>query len=265
CPRLPIVLCLQHIIHAEGMKLCRPYRTECFIRGLIPGAAPDGLPQAIELSCAFSADLVSWTPRRTAGNLARPMLVRQTMKLCRPYRAESFTRGLIPGAAPDGLPQAIELSCAFSADRVSRTPRWDRRESCPPDARATNNEIVPSLQDGVFYLQHKINRKDPPPLGHGFAFALGCQLSCAYSTKSTRKAGNCAAPTGRNVLLGALYLGRRLPACPRLLNCPAPSAQISCPGRLAGNAGILARPMLVRQARGTEGELCSSPRSTALP
>src|SRR5690606_31198630 len=104
CPRLPIVLCLQHIIHAEGMKLCRPYRTECFIRGLIPGAAPDGLPQAIELSCAFSADLVSWTPRRTAGNLARPMLVRQTMKLCRPYRAESFTRGLIPGAAPDGLP-----------------------------------------------------------------------------------------------------------------------------------------------------------------
>src|SRR5690606_28573998 len=92
CPRLPIVLCLQHIIHAEGMKLCRP------------------------------------------------------------YRAESFTRGLIPGAAPDGLPQAIELSCAFSADRVSRTPRWDRRESCPPDARATNNEIVPSLQDGVFYL-----------------------------------------------------------------------------------------------------------------
>src|SRR5690606_33877577 len=26
------------------------------------------------------------------------------------HRAESFTRGLIPGAAPDGLPQAIELS-----------------------------------------------------------------------------------------------------------------------------------------------------------
>src|SRR5690606_13143478 len=77
--------------------------------------------------------------------------------------------------------------------------------------------------------------------------------------------GNCAAPTGRNVLLAALYLGRRLTACPRLLNCPALSAQISCPRRLAGNAGILARPMLVRQARGTEGELCSSPRSTALP
>src|SRR5690606_38056718 len=67
------------------------------------------------------------------------------------HRAESFTRGLIPGAAPDGLPQAIELSCAFSADLVSRAPRWDRRESCPPDARAANNEIVPSLQDGVFY------------------------------------------------------------------------------------------------------------------
>src|SRR5690606_5050315 len=73
CPRLPIVLCLQHKIHAEGRKLCRPYRAECFIRGLIPGAAPDGLPQAIELSCAFSADLVSRTPRweRRASSPAR--------------------------------------------------------------------------------------------------------------------------------------------------------------------------------------------------
>src|SRR5690606_13143480 len=51
--------------HGKAWKLCRPYRAECFISGLIPGAAPDGLPQAIELSCAFSADLVS---RRLTGN-----------------------------------------------------------------------------------------------------------------------------------------------------------------------------------------------------
>src|SRR5690606_23903223 len=50
----------------QGMKLCRPYRAECFIRGLIPGAAPDGLPQAIELSCAFSADLPA-CPGRLVG------------------------------------------------------------------------------------------------------------------------------------------------------------------------------------------------------
>src|SRR5690606_16998572 len=52
-------------------------------------------------------------------------------KLCRPYRTESFISVLIPGAAPDGLPQAIKLSCAFSADLVSRTPRWERRASSP--------------------------------------------------------------------------------------------------------------------------------------
>src|SRR5690606_23607488 len=65
-------------------------------------------------------------------------------------------------------------------------------------------------------------------------------------------------------LLVSLYLGRRLTACPRLLNCPAPSAQIACPGRLAGTAGNLARPMLVRQARVIEGELCLSPCSTSV-
>src|SRR5690606_15344016 len=112
----------------------------------------------------------------------------QGRKLCRPYRAECFIRGLIPGAAPDGLPQAIKLSCAFSADLVSRAPRWDGGRPRLPNAHMARH-------------------------------------------------GNCAAPTGRNVLLEALYLGRRLTAYPRLLNYPAPSAQISCPGRLAGNAG----------------------------
>src|SRR5690606_22798104 len=57
----------------------------------------------------------------------------------------------------------------------------------------------------------------------------------------------CRPYTGRKALLEALYLGRRLTACPRLLNCPALSAQIACPGRLAGTAGNLARPMLVRE------------------
>src|SRR5690606_23937232 len=76
-----------------------------------------------------------------AGVLASPMPTWQGMKLCRPYRAECFIRGLIPGAAPDGLPQAIELSCAFSADLVSRAPRWDGgRPQCSCDKHEEQKE-----------------------------------------------------------------------------------------------------------------------------
>src|SRR5690606_18918978 len=124
CPRLPIVLCLQHIIHAEGMKLCRPYRAESFTRGLIPGAAPDGLPQAIELSCAFSADLVSRRLTGNAGILARPMLVRQARAieggLCSSPRSTSvsfFDQGWNTANNAKICPAAsrYEPQCAASA------------------------------------------------------------------------------------------------------------------------------------------------------
>jgi len=120
----------------QGRKLCRPYTgRKVLLEALYLGRRLTACPRL--LNCPALSAQISCPGRLagTAGNLARPMLVRQTMKLCRPYRTECFIRGLIPGAAPDGLPQAIELSCAFSADLVSWT-RWDRRESCPPDARA---------------------------------------------------------------------------------------------------------------------------------